>query len=161
MNKRWLIILLLISFAFNLAIVGSFIYIKCTFGNRMCPPPPPPHLIQGSPDFPKNEIWERLPIDDSMHELRKQFMESKRDLMIELAKDPIDEKEINSILENSLINQSALERKLGERLLMLRKTMTAAEEAREFFGKRAEMNHKRPYDRFDKRPDPKQKRRMK
>lgn len=148
MNKRLLLILLLVSAAFNLAVIGSFIYLRFCFPGRAClPPPPPPHAMHGRPGFPGNEMWDRLPMDDDLMVLRRAFKGNKIELMQELAKDPIDEEKINTLLENSLINQTALERRLGIRLLELRKTMTA-EEALEFFGKRAEgFDRKRP-DRF-------------
>lgn len=146
MNKRWLIILLLVSFAFNLAVLGSFIYLRVFFGSRFCPPPPSPHLSQGRPDMPFKEMWDRLPEDDEIPRLRDEFMNTKIGLMKELAKDPINEETIKNILEQSLINQSALERKLADRLIMLRKTMTA-EEAQEYFGKRLEWTKNPRHDR--------------
>jgi hypothetical protein len=66
--------------------------------------------------------------------------------MKELAKDPINEVTIKNILEQSLLNQSALERKLADRLILLRKTMTA-EEAKEYFSKRLEWTNKPGFDR--------------
>lgn len=159
MNKRILVFLLLVSFAFNLAILGSFIYFRVFFGGMHCPPPPPPEFREGRPDFPHHEMWERLPIDEEMHQLRKDFGNKKNELMLELAKDPIDEAKINAILAESLTHQSSLERKLGDRLIQLRKTMTA-DEAKEFFGKRAEFMTKRNFDRIPQK-DFRNKRRIK
>ncbi len=152
MSKRWLLILLLISFAFNLAVLGSFIYIRVFFAHRFCPPPPPPHLSQGRPDMPFREMWDRLPDDENLPLLHKEFRDGKIKLMTELAKDPINEENIKHILEQSLISQSALERKLADRLILLRKSMTA-EEAKEYFGKRLEWTKKPRFDRNNPPPD--------
>ncbi len=148
MNKRWLIILLLISVAFNLAMVGSFLYLR--FGRPHPPyhhrlPPPGPH--PGFRDF--GERWKMMD-DDSTRVLRDNFQEAKRELMLELAKDPIDEAKINQIIDCSIEAQCALERGLGNKMIEFRKTMNA-EEANQHFSRRLEDMQNRK-DRTRRRP---------
>ncbi len=135
MNKRWLYILLFISLAFNLAVLGSFVFI------RFFMPPPPetmshPGMEGRGPGNDRMKEWQQHCGDDAeMIQIKTKFAQSKHALMQELAKDPINETKIKSILDSSLVIQSSLERKLGQRLLTLRKSMNA-DEAKDFFGRR-------------------------
>lgn len=141
MNKRWLIALLIISFAFNLAVVFSFIYFKV-----MLPPPPPPkdHMPHFSP---RDRI--RTP-DAETIALNKKFNELKITLMEELAKDPLNEARITTIIDSSVVTQNNLERRLGQRLLDNRRKMTAIE-AKEHFLKRAEFLRNRAHNIHQRR----------
>ncbi|HPA24408.1 MAG TPA: hypothetical protein PLS44_01995, partial [Candidatus Cloacimonas sp.] len=84
MNKRWLIIILLISVSFNLAFIGSFIYLHWFHPH----PQPPvrkeemrgPRPLFGHPPFER---------DEEIRKLRNQFENIKHSLMLELAKDPV------------------------------------------------------------------------
>lgn len=135
MNKRWLYILLFISLAFNLAVLGSFVFI------RFFLPPPldrmhnPEMEGRGMGDH-RMQMWQQHCVDDTeMTQIKTKFADSKHALMSELAKDPIDETKIKTIMDSSLVIHSTLERRLGQRLLTLRKSM-GADEAKDFFGKR-------------------------
>ncbi|PKN80853.1 MAG: hypothetical protein CVU48_00600 [Candidatus Cloacimonetes bacterium HGW-Cloacimonetes-1] len=145
MSKRWLYILLIISLAFNLAVLGSFVFIRFF----MPSPAGPPHLrgMGGrGPGSERMQMWQQhCGNDDEMIRIKSDFAESKQALMQELAKDPINEPKIKTILDSSLVIHSSLERRLGQRLLTLRKTMSA-EEARDFFGKSA-AGERPPFDR--------------
>lgn len=146
MSKRWLVILLLISAAFNLAVMGSFIYL------RSIRPP-------FSPGFPK-ELGEKghwrgkgpgghgpmFMFTDSTRALHEEFKDTKQELMLELAKDPIDTAKIEAIIKRSLSSQAALERDLADRLIRLRKSMSP-EEAKEHFTLRAREIDERGFDR--------------
>jgi len=136
-NKRWLIIILLISVSFNLAFIGSFIYLHWFHPH----PQPPvrkeemrgPRPLFGHPPFERDEeIWK----------LRNQFENIKHSLMLELAKDPVDMTKVNALIDSSLVAQNNLERRLAERMVAYRKTLTA-EEAKEHFQRRAEFAKKR------------------
>jgi len=131
MSKHWLVILLFISFAFNLAVIGSFIYLRLTMG----PPPPPPMEDGRGPHRYRHDDSLRFKDSEEVNKLRDQFRETKQELMSELAKDPINEARLNSIVDSSLVIQTKLERELGTSLIKLRKSMTPAE-AKEFFTKR-------------------------
>jgi len=74
---------------------------------------------------------------DSIRALRTTFRQTKEEFMQELAKEPINEATLNTVLERSLAEQSVLERQLGQRLIERRKEMSP-EEAKEFFNRRAE-----------------------
>ena len=143
MNKRWLIALLIISFAFNLAVVFSFVYFKV-----MMPPPPPPPPHKDMPHFsPRDRI--RTP-DAETIALNRKFNEQKIALMEELAKDPVNEASIATIIDSSVVTQNILERRLGQRLLENRRKMTAIE-AKEHFLKRAEFLRNRNANKHHKR----------
>jgi len=62
--------------------------------------------------------------------------------MLELAKDPVDMTKVNALIDSSLVAQNNLERRLAERMVAYRKTLTA-EEAKEHFQRRAEFAKKR------------------
>lgn len=149
MSKRWLIILLLISVAFNLAVLGSFIYLRST--RPPCPPgrPRPPrewgHKGRGPGRGPGGPA-PFIEFGDSTKLLFDRFDKIKQELMRELAKDPINMAQIESIVSRSLGAQADLERDLVDRLIRLRKTMTP-EEAKEHFSRRAEEIQRRNFDR--------------
>lgn len=149
MSKRWLVALLLISFSFNLAVIGSAIYLRLTMP---CPMPGPAPGQQMMPPRPESGMMGR---DPEIQQLRQRFDDSKVTLMKELAKDPVDEVKINAIIDSSLVVQSNLEHRLGKKILAYRKTMTAAE-AREHFQRRADnmKNRSRRFDRIKHRRQP-------
>lgn len=127
MSKRWLVILLFVSFSFNLAVLGSFFYFRLIMPPH-CPPPPMEHRGMG----PGQGFMRDDPEIETLH---NRFNDTKLNLMQELAKDPINEAKISTIIDSSLIAQNQLERTLGAKMLAYRKTMSA-EEAREHFQRR-------------------------
>lgn len=136
-SKRWLIIILLISVSFNLAFIGSFIYL-----HWFHPHPKPPvrnEEMRGSRSHFGPPPFER---DEEIRNLRDKFETIKHSLMLELAKDPVDMAKVNALIDSSLVAQNNLERRLAERMVAYRKTLTA-EEAQEHFQRRAEFAKKR------------------
>jgi len=136
MSKRLLLFLLIVSLSFNFAVIIS---IYC-FGVRACPaprdvPPRPDHVML--PPHLQNIPW-----NPDIRQLRSSFDSTRVELMRELAKDPIDEETVNNILQKSLELQNSLESRLGERLLTLRKQMTA-EEAYNYFSNSADNMQRR------------------
>lgn len=135
MSKHWITILLIVSLAFNLAVLGSFLFLQFRHHH--------PHrdrdLRYSRPheEFgPRDERW--IPLQsDSTRVLRENFIQAKRELMQELAKDPLNEANINEIIERSISAQTLLERDLGLHLIEVRRSMSA-EEAREHFTRRLE-----------------------
>lgn len=133
MSKKLSNILLLVSLAFNLAVVAAFIYMTVRG----------PHHHHRTRPRPDTESYRHRDRDstwadsDSIRALRTTFRETKHEFMTELAKEPINEPALNTILERSLSEQSLLERELGKRLIERRKEMSP-EEAEEFFNRRAE-----------------------
>jgi len=134
MSKRLLIILLLVSFSFNLAVVGSFIYLQSTR-----PPRHPHNWHHRGPDSPRDQDGPgpRFMFTDSTRALHTCFQDTKRELMLELAKDPVNMTQIEAIISRSLSTQAQLERDLADRLIRFRKAMSP-DEAREHFTRRAE-----------------------
>ncbi len=141
MSKRWIVILLLFSMAFNLAVLGSFVYLRFMM-------PYPPHCAP-LPDrhpgkFHGRPLRRLLSEDDQFRQAHRQFRENKRVFMEELLKDEIDEVALNQILERSLMAQGAKERRIGYHMIELRKSMSA-EEARHFFGRHIERMKQQPH----------------
>lgn len=144
MSKRWLIILLLISVAFNLAVLGSMAYLSffrpCPApGMRMGPPPDHPPMFgkagKGFPGFG----------NDSLRVMRQKFNDTKKELMTELANDPVDEARVQQIISRSLEAQAALERDLGNKLLEMRRGMTASEAKEHFSAMREHIEMRRQF----------------
>jgi hypothetical protein len=143
MSKHWIKILLLVSLAFNLAVLGGFIFMHLHHPPHGWPgdrPPEPPREFG-----PFHERWKGME-SDSIRTLRDNFMDAKKDLMQELAKDPINEQAVNEIITRSITAQSTLERELAAKLVAMRKQMSA-DEAKEFFTRRQEDNRQRKYRR--------------
>jgi len=148
MNKKLLYILLLISLAFNLAFVGSYIYIHATRPHH--------EFSRHRGKDHDRRGWFPFEESDSTRALRDTFMLTKKELMQELAKDPINEPAIQAIIQRSLQAQAVLETDLGKRLLELRKKQSP-QEAAQFFQERIKRmderrnerrdNHKRRYRR--------------
>lgn len=145
MSKKSILILLFISIAFNLAVLGSMLWFHL---NRPHHPP-----LRGAEishlDLPEH-IQHRMR-DPEITCLRDQFEQNKLELLQELRKDPINEENIAAIIDSSLMAQSTLERRLGNRLIELRKKMSA-QEADEYFGKRIEYTQNRKHHIQHRRP---------
>jgi len=142
MSKRWLVILLLVSVAFNLAVFGSFVYLHYLHPQLRHCPPPSPHGFRPDRDSPGKPLRDRLLKDEQFKQSRKEFLDSKLAFMEELVKEDFDEAVLRKILEESLVAQGAMERRIGDQMIELRKTMTA-EEAREFCARHIERMRQR------------------
>ena len=131
MSKRSILILLFISLAFNLAVLGGLFWL------RVHRPPHPFHRAdrKEGPKFPDRFAKHRP--DPEISKIHEQFNQNKLLLMQELRKDPFDELYVKALMDSSIVTQGMLERRLGEKLLESRRQMTASE-ADEYFGKRIE-----------------------
>ena len=133
MSKRALTILLLISLFLNAGIIGGFIVMNVFRHNHI------EHHYQKPPDgLPPKNMGKFVPpdrFDPQIAALRDSFFKTKRELMEELSKDPIDEVKVKAIIEKSVEAQSNMERAMGYKMLEWRKTMTA-QEAEEHFSSR-------------------------
>lgn len=154
MSKRWLIILLLISASFNLAVMGSFIYLRST--RPPFPPGPPKEWGHRGPGPGKGRggPGPMFEFGDSTQVLFERFDKVKLEMMRELAKDPLDMTRLDTIVNRSLGAQADLERDLVDRLIRFRKSLTP-EEAKEHFTRRAEEmerhNTERPFNKHQRR----------
>lgn len=149
MNKRWLVIVLFISLAFNLAIVAMFSYMSLCHKPPFCPPGMKP---------PFERDHHRMPPPDDNDKIRKLMGEDKEDMikfrddfskkrdafMKTLVKDTLNVKEAEAAMDASLIAHENLERHLGQSLIKVRQKLSS-EEARTIFKDRL--------DRFNKRKD--------
>jgi len=148
MTKRSLLILLGISFAFNLAVLGSLFWLRIT----RPPLAPPKEFHMKRPPLPEHIV--RRDRNPEIRRIRELFEQSKLDLMHELRKAEVDEARVLAIINSSLEAQNQLERHLGEHLLHIRRQMTA-EEADEYFGKRIEfMQNRKEHTRHNRRKTP-------
>lgn len=139
MSKRMLTILLFISLAFNLAVLGSVLWLHTHL------PKPPMHSRDHfeRPNLPDH--IKELPWDPQLKELRKEYDADRILLLKELAQADFQESTALALIDSSLAAQGKLEKALANRLLTLR-THMSAEEAKEYFNTRAdhiEMRSKR------------------
>ncbi len=136
MSKRLLTILLFISVAFNLAVVGSVFWLHTLL------PRPPMHPREHfeRPNLPDH--LKELPWDPQLRELRKQYDRDRILLLKELAQADFQESTALALIDSSLAAQGKLEQALANRLLNVRAHMSA-EEAKEYFETRANHIEKR------------------
>ena len=132
-NRRWLITLLLISLAFNLAILGSYLYFKSTH------PRGGSYWNKNAPALRRDNYGPRdnPAFSDTTRALWREFAEIKAEFMKELAKDPLDMDALDDLLARTLANQAILENHMAERLIRHRQSLTP-EEAKEFYTARYE-----------------------
>lgn len=147
MNRRWLIILLLISVAFNFAVLGSFVYLKNSRAQSERDRPYGPAMRRDNRGPKENPAF-----SDSTRALWNEFADIKAEFMLELSKDPLDMDSLDDILARSLANQAILENDMAERLIRHRQSMSASE-AKEFFMQRyEEMINRQNYRRNKEKP---------
>ncbi|MBM4399611.1 MAG: periplasmic heavy metal sensor [Candidatus Cloacimonetes bacterium] len=166
MSKQWIVILLLISLAFNLAVLGIFLYTSIYHKPPFCPPGMRPPHEMGRPDLPdRDKDKDKFPFAfenrEEIKALRDTFMLKRREFMQIMRNEPFNEKEALAAMETSLKAQEGLEKKLGTSLIEKRKKMSP-EEAKEFFERRKDRFRRRyRKDRFDhdKSREPNQERR--
>ncbi len=171
MSKKLLFIILLISLAFNLAFIGSFLYwrhqFRCDYmkgpnhremmenrnrhGDMMHhrngpdddQPPPPPGLRRGDMGWMGNK--------KIVEPYRIKFDESKVEFFKALQQPVVNEEVLKQKLQTSLQNHTELEKQIGLRLIEMRKKMTA-QQANEFFGRHARNAMRHDKDIQDRQP---------
>ncbi|HOD17238.1 MAG TPA: hypothetical protein PKJ14_01145 [Candidatus Cloacimonadota bacterium] len=143
MSKRWMEILLIVSLAFNLAVLGMFIY-STVFHKSSCPPPEPQWRAENHPfqshRFDPDSVLQNK---EEIRQLRQAFQESRQAFMATLAKSELNLQEAKQAMEKSLQAQEKLERRLGESLIQVRTKMTA-DEAKRFFEHRMKRIQRSP-----------------
>ncbi len=148
MSKRLLVILLLVSFAFNLAVAGVFFWMTvfrpwiypC---GRAIPPRCPPHHEMPFPGMHHEMHGKFGQFREQMRPYRQNFAECRHDFLHCLANEPFVEKDARAALEKSLKAHEELERNLGNRMIEIRKKMSA-EDAKIYFHRHIDRfkNHK-------------------
>ena len=137
MSKHWLIIVLFISLAFNLAVMLMFSYAQIYHRPPFCPPGMK-HEIGRDNDreaFKKTNPVIKKMLDDNKAEMEKyrgEFAQKRKDFTQTLTSDTLNVNKAEAAMEASLKAHENLERKLGTSLINLRKNMTP-EEAKTFF----------------------------
>jgi hypothetical protein len=133
MSKRATVILLVVSLALNAGIIGGLLVYGILFANHNA------HFNEQQPRPPApGEMgrYDRQTMDtDSIRALRQEFRSTREELWQELAKDPVDEARVKTIMQRSMDAQIKLEKAIGDNLLDQRKKMSAAE-AKEQFAER-------------------------
>ncbi len=118
MSKKTLTIIFLVSVVFNLAFIGTFFYLRFLS-------PVPPHRIPPErlipAEYREKYFTQRKLLEPYHQELRKQ----RRNFLESLMQNDFDEKKSLEKLQLSLEKQKQVEKKLGEYLIQMRKSMTA------------------------------------
>jgi len=151
MSKRWIVILLFVSLAFNLAVMGMFLHTMVFRRPLFCLPGMIPHMEWNKERDHRTEKDKDRPRFDEetraeIKKLRGDFMLKRREFMLLLAKKDLNEQQVTAAMEASILAQDKLEKKLGSAILELRKKMTA-EQANDFFTRMLERKNE------DNRPD--------
>lgn len=135
MSKRALTILLFVSLFLNAGIVGGIIVMGVYRHNHIA------HHYQQNPGPRDRDLRDIPELDDPrVIALRDSFRVIKKELLQELAKDPINEAKINTIIDRSISAQSDVERVMGHNLVEYRKTLNAGEAKEHFTGRIERMN---------------------
>lgn len=143
MSKHLIVILLFVSLAFNLAVLGMFIYATAFRKVPFCHP----QIERRMPYSGENRHSRLLPEaalknKDEINKLREEFIRSRREFMQTLAKEKYNEQEAKAAMEASLQAQDKLERKLGASLIEVRRNMDP-EAAKKFFEHRMRRTDRR------------------
>jgi hypothetical protein len=152
MTKKFMFIILLVSLAFNLAFIGSFLYWRHEFRHDFMREHPGREMRSHRPaqwDGPPMAPPGRRPDDmgwmgnkQIIEPYRVKFVESKVEFFKELQRPVVNEEILKQKLQASLQNHTELEKQIGLRLIEMRKKMTP-QQADEFFGRHVKnsMNH--------------------
>lgn len=150
MNKRWLVIVLFISLAFNLAIVVMFSYMSVCHKPPFCPPGMKPPFERDNKRMPppiENDKIKKMMGEDKaeMKKFRDDFSQKRNAFMKTLIKDSLNVKEAEAAMDASLKAHENLERHLGQSLIKVRQNISS-QEAQTIFKERLERFDKK--DRF-------------
>ena len=126
MSKKTIIILFIISLAFNLAFFGTFLIHRVNFGPGIHAP------IHGRPKLPKHCREDFHKLRNEMGEKHRDYFIARRQFILSLLEEDLNEEEVLKRLENAIEKQTMKEKEIGLSFIKLRKEMTA-KEARMFF----------------------------
>jgi len=126
MSKKTILILLIVSLAFNLAFFGTFLIHRVNFGPGIQGP------IHGRPKLPKQSREDFRKFRKEMDEKHREYFKARRQFILSLMEKDIDEEQLLGRLNNAIDKQTSMDKKIGLSFIKLRKEMTA-EEARKFF----------------------------
>ena len=126
MSKKTILILLIVSLAFNFAFLGTFLYHRVNFGPGM------PGPIHGRPKLPIHCREDFRELRNEMGEKHRDYFTARRQFILSLLEEDLNEEQVLKRLENAIEKQTIKEREIGLSFIKLRKEMTV-EEARMFF----------------------------
>jgi hypothetical protein len=160
MSKKLIFILLLVSLAFNLAFIGSFLYWRHEFRHDFMRERERPgrEMMDGKRDH-RNGPPQPGPRPDDMgwmgnkqiiEPYRIKFEDSRVEFFKALQQPVVNEVLLKQKLEASLQNHTELDKQVGLRLIDMRKKMTP-QQANEFFGRHIKKAMNRDNDQHRKR----------
>jgi hypothetical protein len=150
MSKRWIVILLFISLAFNLAVMIMFLHITA-FRKPLFNPSLRSKYTSSSYERRDSEKSRKRPEDmlankEEIQMLKENFRVKRRDFLNAMRQENFNEQAAIIAMQASLQAQELLEEKLGNSLIEFRKKITP-EEAREYFRDRRDRTS--PKTRYD------------
>ena len=126
MSKKMIFTILIISLAFNLAFLGTFLY------HRVNVRPGLQGSIHGKPKLPIHCREDFREFRKEMGEKHRDYFIARRQFILSLLEENLNEEEVLKRLENAIEKQTIKEKEIGLSFIKLRKEMTA-KEARMFF----------------------------
>ncbi|MEA2096251.1 MAG: hypothetical protein U9P73_06130 [Candidatus Cloacimonadota bacterium] len=126
MSKKTILIILIVSLAFNFAFFGTFLFHRVNFGPGIHGP------IHGRPKLPIHCREDFRELRKKMGEKHRDYFVARRQFILSLLEKDLNEEQVLKRLENAIEKQMIKEKEIGLSFIKLRKEMTA-EEARLFF----------------------------
>ena len=126
MSKKMIFTILIISLAFNLAFLGTFLYHRVNFRPGLQGP------IYGRPKLPIHCRENFRELRKEMGEKHNDYFVARRQFILSLLEKNLNEEQVLKRLENAIEKQMIKEKEIGLSFIKLRKEMTA-EEAKMFF----------------------------
>ena len=126
MSKKTILILLIVSLAFNFAFLGTFLYHRVNFGPGIHAP------IHRRPKLPIHCREDFRKLRNEMGKKHHDYFTARRQFILSLLEEDLNEEQVLNKLENAIEKQTIKEREIGLSFIKLRKEMTA-EEAKKFF----------------------------
>ncbi|MDP8204021.1 MAG: hypothetical protein P9L95_05765 [Candidatus Tenebribacter mawsonii] len=137
MSKKTILILLIISLAFNFAFFGTFLM------HRVIRPPMLHEQVQGRPRLPKHCRDDFRELRKEMDEKHREYFKARREFILSLMEEDLNEKQLLERLNIAIEKQTTMEKEIGLSFVKLRKSMTA-EEAKQFFHKDLRPDERQP-----------------
>ena len=126
MSKKMIFTILIISLAFNLAFLGTFLYHRVNFHPGLQRP------IHGKPKLPILFREDFRKLKKEMDERHQDYFIARRQFILSLLEEDLNEEQLLERLKNAIEKQTIMEKEIGLSFIKLRKEITA-EEARMFF----------------------------
>lgn len=126
MSKKTTIIILIISLAFNLAFVGTFLL------HRMILRPGINNPMMEKPKLPIHCREDFRKLRKEVDEKHRDYLEARRRFVLSLIEEDLDEDQLLKKLDTAIEKQTLAEKEIGLSFIKLRKKMSP-EEAKSFF----------------------------